>query len=95
MAGPANGTLTLNADGSFNYVPAFRFYGTDSFTYQSSDGGFVTARQAGRGRRGPVDVIPMPTDRAHAFTLVDVDDRVVKQFEHLSGVATLGQELLA
>ncbi|MBA3711435.1 MAG: tandem-95 repeat protein [Pyrinomonadaceae bacterium] len=34
----SNGTLTLNADGSFNYTPNLDFNGIDSFTYQASDG---------------------------------------------------------
>jgi VCBS repeat-containing protein len=38
VAGPANGSLTLNADGSFNYTPNANFNGSDSFTYQASDG---------------------------------------------------------
>src|SRR5204863_438026 len=38
VVGPANGTLTLNADGSLNYVPNANFNGIDSFTYQASDG---------------------------------------------------------
>ncbi|AMO60359.1 putative outer membrane adhesin like protein [Mycolicibacterium phlei] len=36
--GPKNGTLTLNPDGSFTYVPNVDFYGTDTFTYEASDG---------------------------------------------------------
>ncbi|TLM70150.1 MAG: tandem-95 repeat protein, partial [Actinobacteria bacterium] len=36
--GPAHGTLTLNANGSFTYAPAFGFRGTDSFTYSVFDG---------------------------------------------------------
>ena len=35
---PANGTLTLNPDGSFVYVPNPGFAGTDSFSYQANDG---------------------------------------------------------
>jgi len=35
---PTNGTLTLNADGSFTYVPNAQFTGTDSFTYTANDG---------------------------------------------------------
>jgi hypothetical protein len=35
---PPHGTLTLNADGSFSYVPSAGFYGTDSFAYEASDG---------------------------------------------------------
>ena len=37
-SGPAHGTLTLNADGSFTYTPAANFNGSDSFTYTASDG---------------------------------------------------------
>jgi hypothetical protein len=37
VSGPAHGTLTLNADGSFNYTPATAFAGTDTFTYQARD----------------------------------------------------------
>jgi Ca2+-binding RTX toxin-like protein len=42
----SNGTLVFNADGSFSYSPNPNFNGTDSFTYQASDGkgGFDTAR---------------------------------------------------
>ncbi len=37
-SGPSNGTLTLNADGSFTYTPNAGFVGTDSFTFTASDG---------------------------------------------------------
>jgi VCBS repeat-containing protein len=40
--GPAQGTLTLNADGSFVYAPPSDFNGTDSFTYRTSDGTAVS-----------------------------------------------------
>ncbi len=36
--GPANGSLTLNADGSFSYTPDADWNGTDSFTYTANDG---------------------------------------------------------
>lgn len=36
--GPQNGQLTMNADGSFSYVPNANFNGADSFTYRVSDG---------------------------------------------------------
>ena len=35
---PANGTLTLNANGSFTYTPTNNFTGMDGFTYQASSG---------------------------------------------------------
>jgi len=38
VTGPANGTLTLNANGGFTYLPAANYTGADSFTYQCSDG---------------------------------------------------------
>ena len=36
--GPAHGTLSLNADGSFTYTPDAGFAGTDTFTYRAGDG---------------------------------------------------------
>jgi VCBS repeat-containing protein len=36
--GPGNGTLTLNADGSFTYTPDSDFNGIDSFIYHANDG---------------------------------------------------------
>jgi hypothetical protein len=33
-----NGSVTLNADGSFTYTPTAGFVGMDSFTYRASDG---------------------------------------------------------
>jgi VCBS repeat-containing protein len=35
---PAYGTVTLNANGSFTYIPSSGYTGADSFTYQASDG---------------------------------------------------------
>ena len=36
---PAQGTLTLNQDGSFTFTPASNFNGTASFTYKAKDDG--------------------------------------------------------
>ncbi|MGQ0700640.1 MAG: tandem-95 repeat protein [Panacagrimonas sp.] len=38
VTGPANGTLSLNSNGGFTYTPNANFSGTDTFTYQASDG---------------------------------------------------------
>jgi len=38
VAAPTSGSLVLNGDGSFVYVPSQGFVGTDTFTYRASDG---------------------------------------------------------
>ncbi|MFM7345921.1 MAG: tandem-95 repeat protein [Tagaea sp.] len=36
--GPANGTVTINPNGTYSYTPNANFNGTDTFTYTVSDG---------------------------------------------------------
>jgi VCBS repeat-containing protein len=43
VTAPVNGQLVLNADGSFTYTPNVGYVGSDSFTYQSSDGLLLSA----------------------------------------------------
>ena len=38
VSGQSHGTLTLNANGSFTFVPQANYNGPDSFTYKASDG---------------------------------------------------------
>ncbi|MCW4050467.1 MAG: ADP-ribosylglycohydrolase family protein, partial [Candidatus Bathyarchaeota archaeon] len=38
VSGPSNGSLSLNSDGSFEYVPDAGFMGMDSFTYKANAG---------------------------------------------------------
>ncbi|MGI9341849.1 MAG: beta strand repeat-containing protein [Gammaproteobacteria bacterium] len=38
VSGPSDGTLVLNADGTFTYTPDLNFSGSDSFVYEISDG---------------------------------------------------------
>ncbi len=40
---PSHGSLTLNSDGSFTYTPTNAFHGSDSFTYQASDGSLTSS----------------------------------------------------
>ena len=42
VGGPANGTLNLGADGSFDFTPNAGFVGSDQFTYRASDGSAVS-----------------------------------------------------
>ena len=46
LSGTSNGTLTLNPDGTFEYVPDANFFGTDSFTYQLEDPSGATSAVA-------------------------------------------------
>src|SRR5439155_17801119 len=38
VSGPAHGSLTLYASGSFTYTPSANYNGPDSFTYRANDG---------------------------------------------------------
>ncbi len=46
VADPSHGTITLNADGSFHYVPQAGFHGWDVFQYSASDGRVGSVRPA-------------------------------------------------
>jgi hypothetical protein len=46
VTGPSHGTLQLNADGSFQYVPQAGFHGWDVFSYSASDGRLDSVRPA-------------------------------------------------
>ena len=43
VSGPTDGTLNLNANGGFTYVPTNGFYGVDTFAYQDFDGETTSA----------------------------------------------------
>jgi hypothetical protein len=64
---PSDGTLTLNSDGSFTYVPGAGFQGTDSFTYSVQD-------EYGRDSAAPatvtldVNLPPAPQAGADSYT---------------------------
>ncbi len=59
VSGPTHGTLTLNANGSFQYAPAAGYVGTDSFSYTASDG--LTTSQA----TVTITVNPPPDDHSN------------------------------
>jgi subtilisin-like proprotein convertase family protein len=77
VAPPANGTVTLNGDGSFVYVPALNFLGVDTFTYQAA-----TARGAGSVATVSITVVPPTTIQAPTGLIVDsvVGNRVRLRF---------------
>ncbi len=63
---PANGTLTLNPDGSFTYTPNLGFFGADTFTYSLIDsflvaGASFDAQGVPAGGVVTITVIEVPT----------------------------------
>jgi VCBS repeat-containing protein len=66
VTGPANGTLTLNADGSFEYVPNANFSGSDTFTYKASDGTTESAEQTVTITVNSVNDLPAAADDLYA-----------------------------
>ncbi|MHB1033577.1 MAG: tandem-95 repeat protein [Pirellulales bacterium] len=69
VSGPANGTLTLNSDGSFSYTPAADFSGTDSFTYRTSDGSASSNEAAVTITVTPVNDAPLAADDSYATSI--------------------------
>ncbi len=74
--GPASGTLTLNADGSFTYTANVGFTGTDTFTYQASDGAALS-----NAATVTIDVTPLPVQGGGKFIVVDTTNRQTFQYD--------------
>lgn len=79
-AGPtSHGTFTLRSDGSFTYTPVADFHGTDSFTYQVSDGSgpsmpatvTITVTPVNDAPVVQNDTIPFPKDGFIGFSLAN------------------------
>ena len=61
VTGPANGELTIAADGSFTYAPDADFNGADSFTYRVDDGYDVSPEATVTLQVTPVNDAPTVT----------------------------------
>ncbi|CAJ35649.1 Ig-like domain-containing protein [Methanocella arvoryzae] len=59
IAGPVNGALTLNLNGSFAYTPKPDWHGTDSFTYVANDGTANSSAATVTLTVNPVDDMPI------------------------------------
>ena len=90
-AGPAHGSLTFGADGSWRYTAASGFLGTDSFRYTAADG-----RGGAGGATVTITVVAAPDRRPptckFGFTGVDpygrkIIDATVRDAE--SGIASI------
>ena len=73
----SNGTLTLNSDGSFTYVPDADFFSQDSFTYEISDGKGGTAQASVTLIVHAVNDIPVVVSNTKSFTF-DEDNTLSK-----------------
>ncbi len=65
----SHGMLTLNADGSFTYMPAANFSGADSFTYHASDGSLPSSTVT--VTLNVANVNDPPVANADAFTVAE------------------------
>ena len=69
VSGPANGTLTFNANGSFSYTPNADFNGVDSFTYHANDGALNSPLATVTIAVTPVNDVPAASDQSVAAHL--------------------------
>jgi large repetitive protein len=63
---PVNGVLTLNANGSFTYIPAAGYFGTDSFTYFAFDGSLQSAAAATVSITVNENAVPVANDDTYS-----------------------------
>ena len=62
VVGPANGTVQLNTNGTFTYTPNANFVGSDSFTYEVTDGNGGIAQATVNITVAAVNDDPVATD---------------------------------
>lgn len=76
--GPSHGGLSLNSNGSFNYIPDTNFVGTDSFTYTASDGTFAssvaTVNLTVNATSEVVVMMPDPVDPTRMILVINGDE---------------------
>lgn len=84
-SGTSNGSLTLNADGSFTYEPYLDCNGTDTFTYQATDGSLSSNIATVTITVNPVDDLPVAVDDS-----VKIEDDTPVDIEVLGNDTGLG-----
>ncbi|OYR56613.1 PKD domain-containing protein [Halorubrum halodurans] len=90
-SGPADGTLSLDANGSFEYTPKQGFTGTDSFTYNATDGTLndtatvtITVTEGGDG--GPSVISSLIENNETTFT----ETRYIEQISFTTDTGVQG-----
>ena len=86
VSGPAHGTLSLNADGSFTYTPAANYNGPDSFTYKANDGTADSSPVTVSLTVTAVNDAPVAAPVTLAAIAEDSGARIITQAELLAGV---------
>ncbi|MEZ5613420.1 MAG: retention module-containing protein, partial [Rhodocyclaceae bacterium] len=61
-SGPANGSVTVNPDGTFSYTPDANYNGPDSFTYTITDADGDVSTATATINVAPVNDVPVATD---------------------------------
>jgi VCBS repeat-containing protein len=87
---PIRGTLTLEADGSFIYVAAADYTGTDTFTYQVDDGVSVSAPATVTITITAPVVVPSSPDSAESGQLAATGHAPVTSVVPALGLVGLG-----
>jgi len=96
VAGPAHGSLTLNANGSFTYTPHANYHGSDSFTYKVNDGVQDSNVATVSLRIDAVNDAPVTNPVTLAAIAEDSGARLITQAQLLSGASdTDGDSLTA
>jgi hypothetical protein len=95
-AGPSNGTLVLNVDGSFTYMPNAGFSGIDTFTYRASDGAAFSSAVTVTITVVPVEELStisgLVFEDSNNNGLVDFGEHAISGVTiHLTGVNDLGE----
>lgn len=75
VTSPSSGSVTMTANGSFNYVPNPGFSGTDSFTYQANDGSLSS-----NVATVTITVTPLATTKTN-FLVVDSSRRRFYEYD--------------
>ncbi len=78
--GPTNGTLSLNANGTYNYVPNPNFNGTDTFEYEICDDGtpILCTNAEMTINVSPVNDMPIAViDTIYTFSNTSVQDNIL------------------
>jgi VCBS repeat-containing protein len=101
VSDPSHGSVTLNTDGSFEYIPDTGYEGIDTFTYKANDGEFdsntatVTINVTAGGGTMHVDsitvtIVPVAGPRSKAVAEVVIVDSVGAPVENatVSGTFT-------